>query len=140
MRLLTRLVLAALVVGAGGCGGEAAAPAAACSPGANRSLSADVAPIIVGGCSGSEICHGPFGGPANLHAELVGVPADFGQPPSCHPSPRVTPGDPEHSYLMNKLLGVGMCPGTQRMPLGTPLLDSQIQVIRDWICEGAPNN
>jgi hypothetical protein len=52
----------------------------------------------------------------------------------------VTPGDPARSYLMNKVTGVGMCRGTQRMPIGVPLVPSKIQTIADWICAGAQND
>jgi hypothetical protein len=55
----------------------------------------------------------------------------------CNPGLLVAPGDPAHSYLVNKLTGVGMCPNSQRMPLGTALTEAQIQTIVDWICAGA---
>jgi hypothetical protein len=48
----------------------------------------------------------------------------------------VDPGDPEGSYLMNKLLGVGMCAGT-RMPRGGKLSEEQLSVVRAWIEAGA---
>jgi hypothetical protein len=54
---------------------------------------------------------------------------------------RVVPLDLSASYVMHKLTGIGMCPGTERMPrTGVPLPQSQIQTIADWICAGAPNN
>jgi hypothetical protein len=53
----------------------------------------------------------------------------------------VTPGRPDQSYLVAKILGVGMCPGTDRMPrIGTPLGDTETQTIVDWICAGAKND
>jgi hypothetical protein len=139
---LAALVLSALVWT--GCGGAPASepPALpiACS-GAPRSLSRDVAPIIVSGCSGAEICHGPFGRtPPEMHFELVETPSLGLEPQACPPHRNVTPGDLGHSYLMNKLLGVGMCEGTDRMPFGAPLPAEQIQTIADWICTGAPND
>ncbi|HEY6177934.1 MAG TPA: hypothetical protein VIX73_25945 [Kofleriaceae bacterium] len=52
----------------------------------------------------------------------------------------VKPGDPSSSYLVEKLLGAGMCSGA-RMPLrGTPLSDADMATIEAWICQGAPNN
>lgn len=42
--------------------------------------------------------------------------------------------------LVKKLTGVGMCANTQRMPLGSPLSDADVQIIIDWICAGAPND
>jgi hypothetical protein len=139
MRRLPFLAFVVTLVGGttAGCGGDAASSATCSGP--PRSLSADVAPIIVSSCSGGEICHSAFGGPQLMHDQLVGVLPDR-EPTGCSPYPRVTPGDPRRSYLMNKLLGVGMCAGTARMPLGDPLPDADIEVVRDWICAGAPNN
>jgi len=55
---------------------------------------------------------------------------------------RVTSGDSNASYLMNKLLGVNMAPDTTRMPQLVPngLCDAKINVIRQWIDDGAPVN
>ena len=54
---------------------------------------------------------------------------------------RVSPGSLQKSYLMSKLTGVGMCPSTERMPLGgNPLPASDIQTMADWICQGAKND
>lgn len=53
---------------------------------------------------------------------------------------RVKPGDPNNSYLVMKITGAAGIAGG-RMPLGrTPLSDAQIQMIRDWIENGAENN
>jgi hypothetical protein len=54
---------------------------------------------------------------------------------------RVTPGDPDSSYLIHKLEGRSDING-RRMPNNGPpyLTDGQIQVIRRWIEIGAPNN
>jgi hypothetical protein len=51
---------------------------------------------------------------------------------------RVVPGSVSTSYLVNKLTGVGMCSGSQ-MPLTGSLSSSQVDQIRAWICNGAPN-
>lgn len=56
---------------------------------------------------------------------------------------RVAPGDPDNSYLMIKIddssPNVGLRVGA-RMPLGLPPLSSEdIQTIREWIQQGAPN-
>lgn len=56
---------------------------------------------------------------------------------ACNPGLLVAPGDLSHSYLVRKLLGVGLCPGTTRMPIADPLSASEIQAIEDWICAGA---
>ena len=48
----------------------------------------------------------------------------------------VVPGDPEGSVLYQRLLGQG----GPVMPPSGPLPDSQIQLIYDWIKQGAKNN
>jgi mono/diheme cytochrome c family protein len=55
-------------------------------------------------------------------------------------STRVVPGDPDNSYLIQKIEGAPGISGV-RMPFqGTPLTDGQILVIRRWIQTGAANN
>jgi hypothetical protein len=55
---------------------------------------------------------------------------------------RVTSGDSSASYLMNKLLGVDMAADTTRMPQLDPdgLCTPKIDVVREWIDDGAPIN
>lgn len=55
---------------------------------------------------------------------------------------RVTSGDSSASYLMNKLLGVDMASDTTRMPQldSDGLCTPKIDVIRQWIDDGAPVN
>lgn len=51
---------------------------------------------------------------------------------------RVSPGNPDDSYVVHKVEGRASITGGQ-MPLGlTPLSDDNIQLIRDWIANGAP--
>jgi hypothetical protein len=54
---------------------------------------------------------------------------------------RVIPGDPDNSYLIQKLEGAAGIVGV-RMPQNGPpyLTPGQIQIIRRWIEQGAPNN
>lgn len=53
---------------------------------------------------------------------------------------RVVPGNPDASYLVQKLEGTAGIAGG-RMPLGGPFLSaSQIAVVREWIAAGALNN
>jgi hypothetical protein len=53
---------------------------------------------------------------------------------------RVTPNDPENSYLIKKLRGDGDISGS-RMPQGGPFLsDEQIGRFVEWIDSGAPDN
>ncbi len=89
-------------------------------------------------CSG---CHAGANAPRGLRLDsvensfefLVGVSAD--QIPSLL---RVNPGDPDTSYLVHKIEGADTIVAN-RMPLnGTPLTETQIQLIKDWISAGAP--
>jgi len=54
---------------------------------------------------------------------------------------RVIPGNPSGSYLVQKLEGAADIVGL-RMPRNGPpyLTDAQVQLIRQWIQNGAPNN
>ena len=53
---------------------------------------------------------------------------------------RVIPGDPNGSYLVHKLEGRSDIAGS-RMPFGGPFLaETDMNVIRTWITQGAPNN
>ena len=130
------------------------------APGPTISFSRDVQPIFSTGCAVA-FCHGsPLGAPMSLlsgdaYGTLVGVA-------SCEAPAlkRVDAGHSDASYLLVKLEGtqstvqgaggcaicnsaagpVGDC--GQRMPLGGPpfLSDVQIQLIRDWVDQGASNN
>jgi hypothetical protein len=65
---------------------------------------------------------------------LVGVPSV--EQPSLL---RVNPGNPDASYMVHKIEGASGIDGGQ-MPLGeTPLPQSTIDAIRQWITNGAPN-
>jgi hypothetical protein len=70
------------------------------------------------------------------YGNLVNVPSS-----QCSPSRlRVMPGDPGRSYLMNKLMGVNLCTGSQMPKAGTSLSSGELQSIGAWICGGAPQN
>jgi hypothetical protein len=83
-------------------------------------------------------CHAGGGAPQGLRLDatssydlLVGVPSNE-QPSTL----RVKPGDPNDSYLIQKLEGHAAVGA--RMPLGGPYLDqATIDVIRQWITDGA---
>jgi len=56
---------------------------------------------------------------------------------------RVEANEPEKSYLLHKLQGTHLEAGGSgsQMPLaGTPFNEDQLQIIRQWILEGALNN
>jgi len=53
---------------------------------------------------------------------------------------RVDPGNPDDSYLVHKIQGAPGIKGS-RMPFGRPALSQeQIDLIRQWITEGAADN
>ncbi len=113
--------------------------------GGTPTLSGSVQPILNSSCAGSS-CHiGNASPPHGLnltsgqtHANTVGVPS--GQVPSMN---RVQPGQPDMSYLVHMVQGTFASVGGAgpQMPLGgSALSQSQINTIRDWITDGAPNN
>lgn len=85
------------------------------------------------------VCHAGGGAPqglrldaANSYALLVAVSSN--EVPGVM---RVAPGQPDASYLIQKLEGHAAVGA--RMPLGGPYLDdATIAVIRQWIAAGAP--
>ena len=114
------------------------------------SLQDDLVPIFVGHCFD---CHMLVeqGGlsllAANAYKELVGVPNSLGYRDSM---PRVTAGDPEQSYLLNKILGCdqadpnwGFLQGDMPpslLPDSIPLTNEQKSLIWSWIEQGAEDN
>jgi hypothetical protein len=72
---------------------------------------------------------------AGAYAQLVNV-ASRNKPNAI----RVIPGNPDASYLVQKIEGTPGIVG-QRMPMNGPFLTpGQIAIIRRWIQEGAQNN
>ena len=143
LRIPTLCLLLALAA----CGGNDRAPSdsgppadavqIACPSTGPVSFQTNITPLI-GHCSTGDGCHGALVGRLLTwpYQALVNVVAA-----DC-PDKRVIvkPGDPSSSYLVEKLLGAGMCSG-ERMPLkGTPLSDAYMATIEAWICQGAPNN
>jgi hypothetical protein len=84
------------------------------------------------------VCHAGGAAPEGLrldsadsYANLVGVPST--EVPSIL---RVKPGDPDNSYLVQKIEGIAAVGA--RMPYGGPYLDqTTINAIRQWITDGA---
>lgn len=83
-------------------------------------------------------CHAGAGAPLGLRLDegvsydmLVGVPSV--QVPAVL---RVEPGDPDASYLVQKIEGTAA--GGVRMPIGGPALSAeQIAAVRQWVTDGA---
>jgi hypothetical protein len=116
-------------------------------PAATISLSRDVQPIFNRNCTLSG-CHSGGSPQASLSLEAdkifdpvvgaVGVPSK--EAPGLK---RIDPGSSVSSYLVAKLEGNQASVGGigDRMPLGSSPLDPiEIQVIRDWIDQGAQDN
>jgi Ca2+-binding RTX toxin-like protein len=97
--------------------------------------STQIQPIFSARC---DQCHSGSGAPqglqldaSNSYADLVNVASQ--EVPSLM---RVEPGDPDNSYLVQKVEGTAAVGG--RMPLGgSKLPDDEIDLIRQWISEGA---
>jgi hypothetical protein len=88
------------------------------------------------GCHGSGLAEAGLNlEPGSAHAALVNV-ASSGKQGAI----RVIPGNPDGSYLIQKLRGDSGIVGP-RMPRSGPFLtDDQINLIRQWIQDGARNN
>lgn len=118
-------------------GARSASPSCATRPARQVTLSRDVEPILMSGCSG-EYCHAlAMTSPSRAYAFLVNQPSL-----ECDDlRPLVTPRDPERSYLVDKLLGRNLCTG-HPMPRGLEnrLSPEEVGIVSDWICEGAPND
>jgi hypothetical protein len=68
---------------------------------------------------------------------LVGAQCDPGQPPTDPLRTFVRPGDPERSRLIRLLEGDDVAP---RMPPDSPLPVTDIELVRQWILDGAECN
>jgi hypothetical protein len=126
------------------CGAGEACVGGACQCEASVSVSfkADIAPVLDSACT-SAGCHTGARPKEGLslevsaaYADLVGVTAS-----QCGGKRKlVVPGSPSSSYLMQKLLNVDVCSGTQMPKAGQSLPAAQLDAISSWICAGAPNN
>lgn len=87
------------------------------------------------GChSGASPAQGMNLSVGQAYSNIVNVPST--EVPSLD---RVEPGEPDNSYLIHKIEGTAQVGA--RMPLtGAPLPNEFIQVIRNWISDGAQNN
>jgi hypothetical protein len=125
-----------------GCGsGTSSGTTSKTTSATGTSLSLDVQPIFNNSCV---VCHQGAGQaglalePANAYKNLVNVAST-----EAAALKRVAPGDPSHSYLLNKLNGTQVQSGGSgaQMPYGAqPLAAGQISAIQQWIQAGAANN
>jgi hypothetical protein len=126
------------------CGAGEACIAGACQCAASGAVSfkAEVAPILDSACT-SAGCHTgarPKEGlgldASNAYAELVNVATA-----QCGGQRKlVVPGSPSTSYLMQKLLNIDVCTGSQMPKAGQSLPQADLDAISSWICVGTPNN
>lgn len=122
------------------CPSGAACEGAACAcPGPPLSYASDIGPMFVEDCTGPG-CHGapmPQEGldlrAGSGYASLVDVASA-----QCGSRLRVAPGDPDASYLLDKLLGVDLCMGNRMPKADTPYAADRIDLVTAWICQGAP--
>lgn len=117
------------------------APFTVSSPPQQVSFASQVQPIFTASCTGTA-CHDNVMSAENLaltsgqaFGELVNVNSA-----QCMNVKLVAPGAPDQSYLVWKLQGSGPCYFGSRMPKLGSLSAAQIQTVRDWIANGAPNN
>lgn len=131
-------LLAGLLAGCPGAGGPSACAPGEPNPQATVSYASDVRPILsangclTAGCHGSTLSGSSFDLRTYESSFSAGVQArDRGVCP-------IVPGDPDGSYLMQKLRDP---PVGGRMPLlRDPLSDAELETIATWIREGAPDN
>jgi hypothetical protein len=126
--------------------GKTCAPGQACSSGmcacSDRAVSydVDVAPVLAQNCTNAG-CHAGVKAKAELdlnlaksYAEIVSVEAS-----QCSDGRLlVAPSDPSSSYLLQKILGVEMCSGSQMPKAGVSLPAADLEALSAWICQGAP--
>jgi hypothetical protein len=120
-----------------------ASASSSASGGAGVSFAIDVQPLFTKSCLSSG-CHGATAAKGldlstnKAYQELVGVKAE-----ECAAGggrQLVVAGNPDQSYLIDKLKGTNLCSGV-RMPAKKPALaDAEIQTIADWITAGAMDN
>jgi hypothetical protein len=125
-----------------GPGDNCVAGACQCAMSSSVSFKSDVEPILDAACSAAG-CHSgarPKEGlsldTGSVYAELVNVATQ-----QCGGKRKlVVPGSPSSSYLMQKLLNVDVCIGTQMPKAGQSLPAANLDIISSWICSGAPDN
>ena len=79
-------------------------------------------------------CHNPGGPPPNFASAAVSGSTSINVPSAEQPAvPYVKPGDPNGSYIIQKILGLDSIAGRQ-MPAGGPYLSpSQVEEVNSWI-------
>lgn len=136
---LLRIALPVLAAGFAACsGGSGEGLDDTTPPGSLNPVFSEIQSNVFTSTCATAGCHAGAGAPqglrldaANSYGLLVNVPSS--EVPSVL---RVAPGDPDGSYLIRKLEGTAAV--GERMPLGRqPLAQATIDVIRQWIADGA---
>lgn len=145
-RVVIVVMVIAASMGAAGCD-EALSDLAGPTPNLQPTFSSIQREIFENGDSSGRVactqCHNPAGRVFNgidltgatAYASLVGV-ASRQKPDTL----RVAAGDPDNSYLIQKLEGVPGIVGLRMPRNGPPLTEGQILIIRRWIAQGARND
>jgi len=109
-------------------------------PAPTISFQNDVVPVLANNSCSSQFCHGNSDSPPSnflvLTAEsMLGPGNEAAQLETCN----VIRGNPDESYLIQKLLGTAQI--GERMPLGGDAIPpADLTTIRQWIIEGARDN
>jgi hypothetical protein len=136
--LVTMLAVSVMLLAACGSGSNTTSATTSSS---GVSFTMDIQPIFNNYCV---VCHAGAGQagltlePNLSHSDLVGVPSTQSAAMLL-----VKAGSPDQSYLLAKLNGTQLQAGGSgvRMPQGAgPLSQVQINLIQQWITEGARNN
>jgi len=112
------------------------------APPQNVSYATQLQPILTSTCTGVA-CHDATQPAEGLNLTAAASYTELFNKPSsqCAASKLVEPGAPERSYLVMKLQGSGPCFIGTRMPKASAALTTdKLQLVRDWIFNGAPNN
>lgn len=139
--ILSWLLLTLLVIGVIGCKPAAPPPAIPATPATGVSFAKEIKPIFNTKCV---LCHQGNKNNGGLNLEPDSAFKNLVSVKSSESSlNRVTPGAPDTSYLLNKLSGTQSQVGGSgaQMPYnGSPLPQTQIDLIRQWITQGALDN
>ncbi|MBC7977392.1 MAG: hypothetical protein H7138_20640 [Myxococcales bacterium] len=108
------------------------------------SFATQIQPILTANCT-NDACHDAVTPQRGLNLTAGAAYAELlnsrSTQTACRTFRLVQPSDPDLSYILFKLAGTGPCFVGGRMPQRLPPLPAaQIQLIRDWIANGAPNN
>jgi hypothetical protein len=132
---MMRLVLLLCVLTLSACGGMDPQPCAA-----PHNFAVIQTRVINLSCSLSSSCHrGGASAAGQLSLEMPGAYEALMRPAMADPSKMlIVPGDPDHSYVMDKLLNRNV--GNLFMPPTGQIEADRIELVRCWIADGAMND